>query len=213
VKPASAARVPGGNRKARRFAEGGEETGKQLRAQGDPYTAGYDDAIAQADRDIAELKKKIEFIKFLQRQEALEGRTGPQFLDARDLQANPPLKPSSGYQSKDLAAAKREAKLYTRAMQQLEEELGKLQNLSKAEIVINRVTTGSWKDLTLEHKAYLISIAGEYDDRQLPNLAAEGIRRARRERGARAGQGARNLARLSARSAGRSSKTSNSSCA
>jgi hypothetical protein len=57
-------------------------------------------------------------------------------------------------------------RLYTRAMQQLEEELGKLQDLSKAQIVINRVTTGSWKDLTDEHKAALIAEAGEYDDRK-----------------------------------------------
>jgi hypothetical protein len=48
----------------------------------------------------------------------------------------------------DLHQDQTELRLYTRAAQQLEEELGKLQDLSKAQIVINRVTTGSWKDLS-----------------------------------------------------------------
>jgi lambda family phage tail tape measure protein len=72
----------------------------------------------------------------------------------------------SGYQTPKTVGKDTELTLYTRAMQQLEEELGKLQDLSKAQIVINRVTTGSWKDLTDEHKAALIAEAGEFDDRK-----------------------------------------------
>jgi len=34
-----------------------------------------------------DLRKQIEFLKFLERQQALSGRVGPQFLDARDLKA------------------------------------------------------------------------------------------------------------------------------
>jgi lambda family phage tail tape measure protein len=113
------------------------------------------------------LRHQIQFLQFMQRQEALEGRTGPGMLDARDLAAHPALRPSSGYQSPDLHKNEQELRLFIRAQQQLEEELGKINELTKAEIVINRVSTGSWKDLTLEHKAALIALGGEYDDRKL----------------------------------------------
>jgi lambda family phage tail tape measure protein len=109
--------------------------------------------------------KRLEFLKMMQRQQALEGRTGDENLDARDLRSRSPLA-SSGYQSADLHAGEIEMKQYVRAMQSLEEELGKVNELSKAQVVINRVTTGSWKGLTDEHKAYLIAAAGEYDDRK-----------------------------------------------
>jgi lambda family phage tail tape measure protein len=113
------------------------------------------------------LRKRRQFLQFMQQQDALAGRTGPENLDARDLAAHPALVPSSGYQSPDLHKGEQELRLFIRAQQQLEEELGKINELTKAEIVINRVSTGSWKDLTDEHKAALIALAGEYDDRQL----------------------------------------------
>jgi lambda family phage tail tape measure protein len=126
-----------------------------------------DDPFGQdVDTQIAAVRKMYQFQQFLQRQDALAGRTGEENWDARDLRSRSP-KPSSGYQSEDLHAGEIEMKQYVRAMQQLEEELGKIQDLSKAQIVINRVTTGSWKGLSDEHKAYLIAVAGQYDDKQL----------------------------------------------
>lgn len=113
-----------------------------------------------------DLRGRIEFLKFMQRQSALEGRTGEQFWDARDYSAHMPS-PSSGYQSPDLHASELETKLYTRALQQLEEELGKLNDLSKAQIVINRLVAGSWQGIKdPEKQAALIATAGDYDDRQ-----------------------------------------------
>ncbi|TAK45265.1 MAG: hypothetical protein EPO27_10625 [Betaproteobacteria bacterium] len=48
---------------------------------------GYDAQIALTERRIADARKRIEFAKFLQRQDALSGRTGDEMLDARDLRA------------------------------------------------------------------------------------------------------------------------------
>ena len=59
-----------------------------------------------------------------------------------------------------------EQKKYEGALQSLEQQLGKLNNMTQAEIIINQVTTGSLKDLTLEHKAVLIAVAGEIDQRK-----------------------------------------------
>jgi lambda family phage tail tape measure protein len=127
--------------------------------------AGFDPSLY--DSEMETLRKRRQFLQFMQQQDALAGRTGPENLDARDLAAHPALVPSSGYQSPDLHKGEQELRLFIRAQQQLEEELGKVNELTKAEIVINRVSTGSWKDLTDEHKAALIALAGEYDDRKL----------------------------------------------
>jgi hypothetical protein len=43
-------------------------------------------AVGALDRDIADLQKRLEFHKLIERQQALT-RTGPEFLDARDLMA------------------------------------------------------------------------------------------------------------------------------
>jgi lambda family phage tail tape measure protein len=137
---------------------------ERLRARQQSYHDPAEDASLNRLIQLAEQRRQ--FAQFLQRQDALQGRTGDENLDARDLRSREP-KSSSGYQSPNVHADQTELHLYTRAAQQLEEELGKLQDLSKAQIVINRVTTGSWKDLSLEHKGYLISLAGEYDDKQL----------------------------------------------
>ena len=59
-----------------------------------------------------------------------------------------------------------EQKKYEGALQSLEQQLGKLNNMTQAEIIINQVTSGSLKDLTLEHKAVLIAVAGEIDQRK-----------------------------------------------
>jgi lambda family phage tail tape measure protein len=112
-------------------------------------------------------EQRRQFSQFLQRQNALEGRTGDENLDARDLRSRGPA-PSSGYQSADIHQEEQETRLYIRALQQLEEELGKLQDMSKAQIVINRLVAGSWQAIKDPVKqAALIAAAGDYDDKQL----------------------------------------------
>lgn len=58
-----------------------------------------------------------------------------------------------------------EIKRYTTALQALEQQLGKLNGQTEVEKTIYQVTEGSLKDLTLEHKASLIAVAGEADMR------------------------------------------------
>jgi hypothetical protein len=65
--------------------------------------------------NMQDLQKQIQFLQFLQRQQALAGRTGAENLDARDLAAHPALVPSSGYQSPTCTRASRSAALHPRA--------------------------------------------------------------------------------------------------
>ena len=80
-----------------------------------------------------------------------------------------PPKPKRGLPAFGLkdgtAEIERETRLYTSALQQLEEKLGKSNSLSEEQIVLNRVTAGSWKDLTLEHKDNLLVVAREIDQK------------------------------------------------
>jgi hypothetical protein len=50
---------------------------------------GYEGQVAALDQAIEDTKKRVEFLKFMQRQEAMK-LAGPGSLDARDLAANPP---------------------------------------------------------------------------------------------------------------------------
>jgi lambda family phage tail tape measure protein len=116
------------------------------------------------ERGAQQIRNQIGFLEELQRRrDAAAAKAGARDSSSPFFEFPQP----SGYQSPDLHKNDTESKLYTRSLQQLEEELGKLNDLGKAEIVINRVSTGSWKDLTLEHKAALIALGGEYDDRKL----------------------------------------------
>lgn len=65
---------------------------------------------------------------------------------------------------KDKTAA--ELKLYTGALQQLEEKLGKLNAQTEEEIVLSRVVKGSWKELNAEHAVVLLNLAVEFDERE-----------------------------------------------
>lgn len=49
--------------------------------------SGYEATTALTEQRIADERKRIAFAKFLQQQDALSGRTGDEFLDARDLRA------------------------------------------------------------------------------------------------------------------------------
>lgn len=67
--------------------------------------------------------------------------------------------------AKNEAGAAAELKKYTSALQQLEEQLGKLNNQTAAEKTLYQVTQGSLKDLTEEHKKSLLAKAKEVDIR------------------------------------------------
>jgi lambda family phage tail tape measure protein len=141
-----------------------------------PDSTGFFGQFAQLQRlfnsdDVAILGQQISYAE--KQRQVLEILAKAQ----RARQAQDPSSPffefggggmSSGYQSPDLGREQSELKLYTHALQQLEEELGKLNQMSKADLVINRLTHGSWQGIKdVEHQAALISAAGEYDDKQV----------------------------------------------
>lgn len=65
--------------------------------------------------------------------------------------------------TKALAEAQREQKKYDAALQALENQLGKFQNMTEQQKVARMTEKGSLKDLTEAHKAQLIEVAKEID--------------------------------------------------
>ena len=68
-------------------------------------------------------------------------------------------KATLNYNRTDQAAALAELKLYTSALQRLEEELGKLNNQTVYEKTLNELVSGSLRTLTLDHGAELLAVA------------------------------------------------------
>lgn len=66
----------------------------------------------------------------------------------------------------DAAKIAAELKLYTSALQKYEEQLGKVNQMSDVEKAIYELTVGSLKLLTTEHKAAILAVAGEVDERK-----------------------------------------------
>lgn len=116
---------------------------------------------------IADVQRKLEFARFMQRQDALS-MVDDSNMDGRDRRyaaraaGGKPL----NFREKDAAQVAQEMRTFTTAMQRYEEQLGKVNDMSVSERAEIELTTGSLKDLTEEHKDDIRVIAGEIDVRQ-----------------------------------------------
>ena len=134
--------------------------GVQARIKKDPGSAGDHERPGVIEEQIrqkrAELESARKFFALVEQ-------------GAKPDKVNKPPKPKGrldGFGLKDRTGElQAETRLYTSALQQLEEKLGKSNSLSEEQIVLNRVTTGSWRDLTREHKDHLLVVAREIDQK------------------------------------------------
>ncbi len=120
------------------------------------------------------LQKRLEFLKFMERQQALK-MTGPQFLDARDLRAAQkpkldfvPTGPDKGVDT--------EMRLFTTTLQSLEKEYFNLTAEGKVALVQWEEQHGSLKLLTEGHKAEILAMAEKIDaHRRLIAVQEQGV--------------------------------------
>ncbi len=164
------------------FSIGGDQSGNPEKALGDVIEKlnklrkteeefakmGLLKRIFSAD-DIALVRTQIEA---LERQKSmLEGLLGapfpkPEPPSAADSAAAAARAKAFLDTEKNAAAARAEEKLYTTALQALEQELGKLNEQTQVEKTAYQETKGSLQKLTEEHKKHLLVVARDVDLKQ-----------------------------------------------
>lgn len=122
---------------------------------------GYDAALKQIDEQIAVERKRLEFSNFRAREEALAGRTGPQFLDARDLRAQQkPVLDFKGAAAREKTASDPGKEL----INQLESEIAKTQGLTREEEILLLLQTERYAKVTAAQRERLVALAKESDE-------------------------------------------------
>lgn len=122
---------------------------------------------AELDKDIAAAQKRLEFWKFVQRQEALTGRTGPQFMDSRDLRAG--RKDTLDYTAsveKLGKAVKGTADPFDQMKRQMQEQLAKTGELSVFESTLALFQTERYAKLLPAQREELLQLAAAIDLRR-----------------------------------------------
>lgn len=123
---------------------------------------GYDAALKQIDEQIAIERKRLEFSNFRARQEALAGRTGPQFLDARDLRAQQKETLNfKGAADKPKSAGADPGK---ELINQLETEIAKTQGLTREEEILLLLQTERYAKVTAAQRERIVALAKESDE-------------------------------------------------
>lgn len=120
---------------------------------------------AELDKDIAAAQKRLEFWKFVQRQEALTGRTGLQFMDARDLRAGRKDTLDDYTESVDKLgkAVKGTADPFEQMKRQMEEQLAKTGELNLFEQTLALFQTERYAKLLPAQREELLRLAAAVD--------------------------------------------------
>lgn len=138
----------------------------QLRGQGetDSTLGGYSAGIDENQRRIGIVQKKLDFAKFLQRQEAME-LAGDGSLDARDLRARQkpnlnfvPQKPGGGGSDRDRELerlAKLAAKSDEDALKAEQEKMDERDEIARRMRLANKEVADSYLDLAEPSRVYL----------------------------------------------------------
>ncbi|MDZ4253208.1 MAG: hypothetical protein U1A72_11640, partial [Sulfuritalea sp.] len=111
----------------------------------------------------ADLKKQIEFLKYLEAQAALKGRTGPQFLDARDLA----LQQKATLNYKELKKATEDTdSAYRGLLKTLKEKLlidKDLTEVNKLQLALDAMSVKARATITPEREKELKALAAQVD--------------------------------------------------